>query len=202
LEENNGWYFILKYQNDNDLSFQCFTKNQNNYYLLGEIYNIDEIRVCLTQYDSKALNCNVAELIVLLGDNLGDKGFSLIEGNFSLIYSLDDGSLKIITDQLGQTRIFKVWGEDFYITSELKILSLAESNIFDFHKFEDFYKLNKIYGDCFIPIKNCARIKPGHITLIRRNEVYYSNSKEFAGFNLSEDKDLQCDYIDNLPVVE
>lgn len=189
LEESNGWYFILKYQKEVDIHINVFSNQDDKHYLIGEIYNLQEIKIILAQYDSAVLISNTTETIVSLIKYLGASGLSLLEGNFCMISILRDSSLRIITDQLGQTRVYSVYGEDYYITSELKTLSLAESNIFDFYDIKDFYRVNKICGDQFIPIKNCTSFQLGSVSTIKQlEEAYYTDSKKYNAISLGYDK--------------
>ena len=191
MEEGNGWYFVLKYQNEADLYTSICLKRNDKHYLIGEIYNLHEISIILASYDSEVLTSNAVETVVSLVEHLGISGLSLIEGNFCMLSSLQDGSLRVVTDQLGQTRVFSVYGEDFYITSELKALSLAESGIFDFHDLKDFNRLNKLYGDQFIPIKNCTRFLPGSVSVNKQlEEAYYTDSQKYSSISLGHNKQI------------
>lgn len=180
-EEDNNWSLILKYQYDSDLNNNCFLEKNNKHYLIGEIYNVTELRVFLSSFDTKAICCSVIELLLLLNNNLGKEAWSFVEGNFSFLSIFDSGTIRIITDQLGQQRIYKVYSNNIYITSELKILSLTEKEAFDFYKINNFQKLKTLYGDSFIPIKNVQRIEPGSITIV--NTISSINSFECQRFS-------------------
>ncbi len=154
-----AWSFLFK--GHTTLPAQNVQHNDGSYdyFFIGEVYNIVELRILLAKYSSNALTCATPELLYLLYAFHGKQAFSLVDGPFTFI-KCRDKELTIITDALGCLPVIVLFNSSIWVTSELKMVAKTKAVRLDFIAPEQFIAIeNK--SDDFLPIKNARKIKPG-----------------------------------------
>jgi len=204
LLEENGWCFLFKHaKTKKPLTDSFFSDDKSTYYVVGDVYNITELRALLLPYSSSVTTCNTAQLLSILYNNIGYRAFACVEGSFTLLISSCDKTLTLFTDNLGLCPVNFVFGETLWISSELKNIGLVNPCIFSFKKNEEIVT-NVFRSDTFLPIHNGMRLKPGQMVCIKfdGNSYPYIQSADAFHFALNHEsnikKDVAIQFIDRL----
>ncbi|MDX8001084.1 asparagine synthase [Xenorhabdus sp. Reich] len=159
------------------------TKNdQYTAFLIGDIYNISILRSTLGKIEGNVWALNVAEVLLLMRERLGNSSLSLVEGDFCLFIEDKKGKIEIITESRGLNLVNLVKTDKIWITNSLKIVgSVEHENAFDFRSEEEVIR-DVLKPDDFSPIKNVLRLKPGTINTLNFDEQNYPyiESKKFT----------------------
>lgn len=138
-------------------------------FVFGNIININQIRMLLLVHDANAYECSVAELMYLLHQYLGEAGFSILEGSFSVIYYYN-GQLKILNDIFGQMTCYYVCtSNQFWVTSELKNLlpnPQIDMSLAPYSKLVDMVKANTFTS----AFRHISRVTPNNVLVCIPNK--------------------------------
>lgn len=188
------WHFLFKGQAISPQNQIHYSDGVNDYFFIGEIYNIRELRVLLAKYSSRALTCQIPEILYLLYTFLGRNAISLIDGPFTFIIC-NGKKLSILTDALGYLPAHAIFCDgNCWITSELKMAAKASTVFFDFLDTNKLINLTH-KSDDFLPIKNAIRFKPGQETsIIFDGENHpYINASNYCCMGLGADQNVSQD---------
>ncbi len=162
---------MLLFKNRDNVSM-CQTE-QISAWLIGEIYNIDTLRLIVGQLDGQAWSLNPAEVLLKLKAHLGNSALSLAEGDFCLFMQQNRHELVIVTDPLGLNLVSVVKAERLWITNSLKMVGeMAGSSVFHFMPATGAI-FRPFKADDFSPIGNVVRLKPGSVNTIARDCQYF-----------------------------
>lgn len=198
--EDYNWMFLFKSSSlDFDDSFY-YNDGKETYYVIGEIHNIEELRISSIGYCSDSFVCNPAKLIYTLHKSLGDKALSLVDGAFTLIICSSSNGLMILTDPLGLNPVNIILRETMWISSELKMIGLVEKNIFDFVEPQEVTK-NFLKSDNYLPIKNALRLKPGQIASIKEDGNNYPYLLTTSYYSLALGETINQNKVDAIEAI-
>lgn len=187
-----SWSFLFKGQSKLPVQNVLHSHGSYDYFFIGEVYNVAELRVLLARYSSNALTCAIPELLYLLYAFHGKQAFSLVDGPFTFI-KCRDKELTVITDALGCLPVNVIFNSSVWVSSELKMLAKTKAVQFDFIAPEQLIAIeNK--SDDFLPIKNARKIKPGQEFSIHwdgQNHPYV-NAVDLCTLALGRDQNMEA----------
>lgn len=171
--KTTNWSFLFKGRSILPAEHVQYNDGFHDYFFIGEVYNVTELRILLAKYSSNALTCGIPELLYLLYVFQGKQAFSLVDGPFTFI-KCGDKELTVLTDALGCLPVNVLFSSSIWVTSELKMIAKTKAVQFDFITPEQLIAI-KDKSDDFLPIKNARKIKPGQELTIHwdgRNHPY------------------------------
>jgi len=199
LINTEEWHFLFKGQTALPRDQVYYSDGVNDYFFIGEIYNIRELRILLAKYSSKALTCQISEILYLLYTFLGRDALSFVEGPFTFI-KCSGKKLSVLSDPLGYLPVYAVFCDgNCWVTSELKMAAKASSVFFDFLDTDTLLGITH-KSDDFLPIKNAIRFKPGQETSIIFDGANhpYINAANYCCLGLGADQNVHQDDASNI----
>ena len=192
LIKTSGWHFLFKGQAVLPTDQVQYSAGSHDYFFIGELYNIAELRVLASIYSSDALTCTAPKLLHLLYHHLGRSAFSLVDGPFTFIKS-SDKDLTLLNDSLGYLPVNIIFSNGPWITSELKMVAKSKAVAFNFLETKELIN-TQAQSDDFSPIKNAKKMKAGQETCIRLdgNNHFYVTSLNYCDLTLGNDQEVSA----------
>lgn len=138
----------------------------------GEIYNANELKYKLKEYDFKS-NTDT-EVLLNLYNKYGEKCLDHIEGMFSfLIFNKQDNSSFVARDKFGIKPLYiKKEKHQILISSEIKpILNFSKENKFNKYAFSDFLFKQKMDHRNVTYFKGIESLEKSNYALIKNNKI-------------------------------
>lgn len=168
----NGYFYI-----ENNGHYQKCRIKTGTAYLVGKLYNQEFLIGLAGMWEGGAYLSNDAELLALLFIHLGEKTFSLAEGDFCFFIDEPRNQLTIYTDSRGFSPVHVVQAKKTWITNSLKLVTAAEGENALLFEDEDLVCQYLTRADNYTPVRNAERLKPGTVNRLTLDSEGYPFSE-------------------------
>ncbi|WP_437612757.1 carbapenam-3-carboxylate synthase domain-containing protein [Erwinia sp. V71] len=144
--------------------------NKISAWLIGDVDNIDVLRRMLAQWGGETRSLNSADIVLQLQEQLGERAFSLAEGDFCLFMQKHNHDLVVVTESRGVNQVSMIKAEQLWITNSLALVrQMAGTKACHRMPVADSTFLP---SDDFPLLTNIIRLQPGSINTIARDSQF------------------------------